>query len=157
MHGETCSRLVTLYLKSITLPSIWTTRWPETSLWDLYIWRALMWSNRATGRLKTTDTLVNTPHILSWPCILLCWWLHRSGCSQSCCRLVVACQWAVEVFQMFTTLSSCTSTGEARPLTDQSTRWTDADTRWRYSMVSRQALHRHQATVAAGWCSAASP
>lgn len=61
-------------------------------------------------------------------------------CSQSCCRSGVACRWGAEVFQMCTTPSSCTSTGEAQPPTAQSTRWTDADTRWRYSMVSRQ-LH----------------
>lgn len=39
---------------------------------------------------------------------------------------------------MCTTPSSFTSTGEARPPMARSTLWTDADTRWRYSMVSRQ-------------------
>ena len=59
MHGETCTRRVTLCLKSSTLPLTWTTRWPETSLWSIYIWRASMRSKRATGHLKTMDTLVN--------------------------------------------------------------------------------------------------
>lgn len=64
-HGETRSHLVTPYLECITLPSIWTTRWSGTSLWDLYIWRASTRSKRATGRFRTTDTLVNTPQMLS--------------------------------------------------------------------------------------------
>lgn len=142
MRGEKCSHHVTLYLKSITLPSIWTTGWPETSLWGLYIWRASMWSKQANGHLETTDTLVNIQQILTWTNIcLLCalhWWLHDCECSQSCCRLAAACRWAAEAFQMCTTPSSCTSTGEARPQTARSTRWTDADTRWRYSRVSGQ-------------------
>uniref|UniRef100_A0A669CHX7 Carbonic anhydrase 15 n=1 Tax=Oreochromis niloticus TaxID=8128 RepID=A0A669CHX7_ORENI len=40
---------------------------------------------------------------------------------------------------MCTTPSSCTSTGEVRRPTAQSTPWTDADTQWRYSMVSRRS------------------
>lgn len=75
MHGEMRSHHVTLYLKNTTLPSIWTTRWPETILWGLYIWRASMWPKQASGPLKTMDTLVNTLHVPSWTCVtssLLC-------------------------------------------------------------------------------------
>ena len=139
-RGETHSHLVTLYLECITLPSTWTTRWSGMSLWDLCIWRASTRSRRATGRFRTTDTLVNMPQMLSPTSSL-----HiRVGDHmfsprrlQSCCMLAVACRWAAEVFQMCTTPSSCTSTGEARPPTAPSTRWTGADTRWRYSTVSR--------------------
>ena len=79
-----------------------------------------------------TDALTNVLFANS------CWWPHVSRRLQSCCMLAVACRWAAEVFQMCTTPSSCTSTGEAHPPTAQSTQWTDADTRWRYSTVSRQ-------------------
>lgn len=83
MHGETCSHPVTPYSKSITLPSIWTTRWPETSLWDLCTWRASMWPKQATGRFKTTGTLVNTPQTPScvWPASLCAY------------VLVISCLW----------------------------------------------------------------
>lgn len=135
-HGETCSHLVTLYLKSTILPSIWTITWPETNLWKLYIWRASMRFKQATGRFTMTDTLVSIIHSLSSMC--MCAGDHVSGCFQLCCRLAMACLWVVEVFQMCTTPSSCTSTGEAWEPMGRSTQWTDADTRWRYSMVSRQ-------------------
>lgn len=91
-----------------------------------------------------TDTLVNILQMLSLTCVCVCvcYCLFELVisclCSQSCCRLATACQWVVEASQMCTTQSSCTSTGGARLLMAQSTRWTDADTRWRYSMVSRQ-------------------
>lgn len=83
MHGETCSHPVTPYSKSITPPSIWTTRWPETSLWDLCTWRASMWPKQATGRFKTTGTLVNTPQTPScvWPASLCAY------------VLVISCLW----------------------------------------------------------------
>lgn len=140
-HGETHSHHATLYLKSTTLPSTSTTTWPETTLWARCIWRALMWPKQATGRLKTTDTLVSVL-LMSSPASVVCLCCAFDHfllvASQSCCRWAVACQWAVEVFQTCTTPSRCTSTGEAGPPTARSTRWTDADTQWRYSTVSRQ-------------------
>lgn len=67
------------------------------------------------------------------------WGWRVRCCSQSYCRSAAAWRWVVAVFQMCTTPSSCTSTGEVQRPTAQSTLWTDADTQWRYSMVSRRS------------------
>lgn len=142
MRGEIRSHHVTPFLKSTTRPSIWTTRWPEIIPWGLYISRASMWPKQATGRLKTTDTQVNTLHIPPWARLsfvsFFCRWSDASVCFQWCWSSAVACQWAEEVFRTCTTPSSCTSIGEARPVTALSTQCAHADTQWRYSMVSRQ-------------------
>lgn len=80
-------------------------------------------------------------------------------CCQSSCSSVAGCRWATVAFRMFITPSSCTSTGGALPPTAPSTRWTAADTRWRYSSVSRgrrfhwpAAAAAAAATAADNWC-----
>lgn len=138
MPGATCSHPATHYLKSTTHPSTWTSTWSGTVPWTLYIWRVSMRpSPRATGRSRTTDTLVNIPqHGVRSRAVESCRCSHVSCCPQLCSTWAAACRWVVEVCQTCTTPSSCTSTGGRRPLMVQSTQWTRGDILWRYSTVS---------------------
>lgn len=142
MPGEICFLHVTPSLNAVTLPSTWTPTCPEATPWGLFIWRASMWLSRATGPSPTMVTLVSLPPFFE-PLF------HQGGrrltcCSQSSCRLAAAWRWAAGASRTSTTPSSCTSTGGARPPTARSTRWTDADTRWRYSPVSRWLCGGHE-------------
>lgn len=77
-----------------------------------------------------------------------------SFCCQSSWRSAAGCQWAAEASRMFITPSSCTSTGGVRPPTALSTPWMAADTRWRYSSVSRGRRFHWPAAAASAAASA---